>query len=203
VNRASAWQAARRSGRLAFVKNPHMQELLTLKVPLLETLLRATLMYLAVCGLLRLIPKRQAGNIAPHDLIGAVIVGGLAANGIMPDEASPADIFVMITVILLWNFVLDWIGDRVPVLRHFLREPPTRLVQNGRVLRASLRREMLTEEELFAQLRKQGIEDLDRVKEAFLETDGQISVIEADPGASRPKKSIMPAETRGDEKRQR
>jgi uncharacterized membrane protein YcaP (DUF421 family) len=163
-----------------------MVDILELHVPIHQTLIHASLIYVVVCVLIRVIPKRQAGNISPHDMVGAVIVGGLAVEGIAPPESSPADVIIMIAVILFLNFIFDWLGDRVPVLRRFLHEPPTCLIRNGRVFRQALRREMLTEEELMAALRKQGVDDISRIRVAYLETDGAISVVEAEGPARSP-----------------
>jgi len=149
-------------------------------LPLHQTLIRATLVYLVVCLLIRLIPKRQAGSISPQDITGAVIVGGLAVAGIADPKAAPADVLLMISVVLTWNFVLDWLADRIPALRHLIREPPTCLIRNGAVVRAALRREMLSEDELMAQLRKQGVDDIRQVRSAHLEADGEVSVVRAD-----------------------
>jgi uncharacterized membrane protein YcaP (DUF421 family) len=154
-------------------------DLLKPQLPVHETLIRATLVYLVVCALIRLVPKRQAGNISPQDMVGAVIVGGLAVSAIANANAGPADIVLMIALVLGLNYALDWLGDRFPWLRRLIREPPTCLIRDGRVLWPALRREMLTEEELLAQLRKQGVEDISRVKAAYLEANGEVSVVEA------------------------
>ena len=62
------------------------------------------------------------------------------------------------------RFVLDWLSYRSAFLHRLLRTPPARLVRDGRVLTANLRRELRTRRELMAQLRKQGIEDVGQVK---------------------------------------
>ena len=63
----------------------------------------------------------------------------------------------------------------------FFREAPTCLIRNGRFLRDAMRREMVTEEELLAELRKQGVSDVSQVRQSYLEADGQVSVVKAPP----------------------
>lgn len=149
-------------------------------LPIHVTAARAAAVYLIVCALLRVIPKRQAGSISPQDIVGAVIVGGLAVEGIAQSDAGPADFVIMITVVLMCNFGLDWLADRFPALRRLIREPPTCLVRDGRIDRRALHKEMLAEDELLAQLRKQGVEDVNQVRSAHLEADGEVSVVRAD-----------------------
>ena len=55
---------------------------------------------------------------------------------------------------------------------------PLPLVKRGKLLRQNMRRELITEAELLGKLREQGVEDISKVKQANIESDGQISVIE-------------------------
>jgi uncharacterized membrane protein YcaP (DUF421 family) len=55
--------------------------------------------------------------------------------------------------------------------------PPLKLAENGKMLRHYMRRELRTEDELMSMIRQQGINDIQKVKEAFIEGDGRISVI--------------------------
>lgn len=58
-------------------------------------------------------------------------------------------------------------------------------MRDGRMLRRNMRRELVTEDELYAQLRQQGVEDLTDVKEVRMESQGQFSVITRDGGGRR------------------
>jgi uncharacterized membrane protein YcaP (DUF421 family) len=62
-------------------------------------------------------------------------------------------------------------------LQHLTHPTPLELVHEGRLLRRNLERELITEEDLMTQIRREGVEDLQQVQNAFLEGDGHISVI--------------------------
>jgi uncharacterized membrane protein YcaP (DUF421 family) len=81
---------------------------------------------------------------------------------------------------VFWNFALDWLSDHSPRVRRFLTPPPLLLIKDGRLLRKNMRRELITEDELMAELRKQGLESPAEVRAARMEGDGQISVIPVD-----------------------
>ena len=98
-------------------------------------------------------------------------------------------ILLMLAIILLWDYVFNVLEFHFPRFRRIAQDSPTLLIHNGHVLERNLRREQLTEEELKASLRKQGIEDIGRVKQAILEVDGHISVIEKGDQALSGKKS--------------
>jgi uncharacterized membrane protein YcaP (DUF421 family) len=67
-------------------------------------------------------------------------------------------------------------------VERFIHPPALPLVQAGRVLRHNMRRELVTEEELMSQLRKQGVNELTEVKLAYMEGDGRISLVTYEAG---------------------
>jgi len=76
-----------------------------------------------------------------------------------------------------WSVILDLLETRVPALSRLFRESETVLIDNGRLMRRNMRSELVTEDELMAVLRKEGIDDPAAVQSACLEADGEISVI--------------------------
>jgi len=180
-------------------------ELLKFQLPIWLSITRTALVYLIVCVFMRLVPKRHAGRISPQDVVGAVIVGGLTVGAIADHDAGPPDLLLMICVILGLNYLLDSLGGRFPWLHRLLKEPATRLVHDGVIDREALRREMLTEEELHGQLRKLGVGDVQRVREAYLETSGDVSVVPTNnpPAADKEKPRSQPARPARKSKRSR
>ena len=154
-----------------------MHEFFALTKPLWEIAVRATLVYFALIALARVIPKRRAGHISPNDILALIVIGGMGTDAIMGGSKSITDILLMIGVIVAWGYLLDKLEYRFPFLRDFLRDHQTALVHDGRLLKKNLEREMITEEELMAVLRKEGVEDLSMVRSACLEADGEISVV--------------------------
>jgi uncharacterized membrane protein YcaP (DUF421 family) len=154
-------------------------EMFELTMPLWEIAARATIVYLAIILVVRLMPKRKTGHISPNDMLTLIVIGGMATDAIMGGSTSIGDILLLIGIVLAWGYVLDLMEFRVPALSRLLREPETVLVENGQLLRRNMRSEMVTEDELMAVLRKQGISDLSGVRSACLEADGEISVIGA------------------------
>ena len=147
------------------------------EVPMWEIAARGSLVYVAVAVVLRLVPKRQIGNIAPNDMISLVIVGTLAADAIMGDIKALPDIILMIVVILLWDYLSNLAEYHFPRYRGIAQDSPTLLIHRGVLLKDNLRKEKLTEQELIASLRKQGVTDIADVQQAILEVDGEISVV--------------------------
>lgn len=154
-----------------------MSEVFGLTKPLWEIGLRATVVYVALVLLVRLVPKRNAGHISPNDLLTIVVIGGVATDAIMGGSTSVGDNLLLIAIVLLWAWLLDRLEFHSPVAQRLLRDRQTTLIEDGRLIRKNMRRELVTEQELMAALRKEGIDDPAQVQSACLEADGEISVI--------------------------
>lgn len=154
-----------------------MMEVIALTTPIWEIALRATLVYLGVYLLLRLIPKRTIGNFSLADILTLIILGSIAQKGIVGDSNSVGDIALIIVIVLIWDYVLNSLEYHVPFFRGILRETESALIRDGRLMHGNLRREMVTEDELLAVLRKKNVTDISTVRSAYLEADGDISLI--------------------------
>jgi len=146
-------------------------------VSLGELIVRGTLMYLILFGLLRLLPRRQAGGIGTTDILVIVLLADVTSNGFSASYTSVVEGTVLVATILFWSYLLDWIAFNWPGVRRILHSRPLPLIENGKLLRRNLRAELVTMDELMSQLREHGVEDCAQVKRAFMEPDGEISVV--------------------------
>lgn len=151
-----------------------------LETPLWEIFIRGTLVYIALAIALRLVPKRQTGNIAPNDMIAVVIIGALAADAIVGESKTLLDLFLMILVIVFWDYISNVAEYHFPRFRKIAQDSPTLLIYKGVILEKNLRKEKITQQELAASLRLHGVSDIAQVQQAVLEADGEISLIKRD-----------------------
>jgi len=142
-----------------------------------EIVFRGTIMYLGLFAVLRFMGRRQAGNFGPADLLVIVLIADAAQNGLGKEYSSVTEGLVLALTIVAWDYLIDWLQYRYPALRPLLTAPSLTLIENGRVNQANLDRELLTEDELRAQLREKEVVKYDEVKLAKLEGDGRLSVI--------------------------
>ena len=149
-------------------------------VPLLEIVLRASVMYISLFVLLRIILKRQTGRLGMTDLLLITLLADASQNAMAGEYTSIADGIVLVCTIIFWNYTFDWLGFKFPWFSRIIEPAPLPLIKNGRLLRRNMRQELVTEDELMSQLRKQGLDDPKKVKEAYLESDGQFSVVQLD-----------------------
>src|SRR4051812_40924621 len=151
--------------------------LFTPEMSLPEILIRGTVIYLALCLLLRVVLKRQAGKVSLSDLLVVAVVAGVCRNPLVRDAYSVTDGTLMVATILGWSYVLDWLSYHSPLVHKLLHSPPVPLIRDGRILKENLRHELMTENQLHCKLRKEGVRDAAEVAEAWMEGDGNVSVI--------------------------
>jgi uncharacterized membrane protein YcaP (DUF421 family) len=144
-----------------------------------EIVLRGTIVYLFLFVLLRLL-RRGAGAIGISDLLVVVLIADAAQNAMASEYKSITEGLILVTTIVVWDYLLDWVGYKFSPVRRLLRPSPLLLIKDGRIQRRNLRQEMITEEELIEQLREQGVETVEEVKKSHIEGDGHISVITKD-----------------------
>jgi len=146
-------------------------------VPFLEIILRGTIMYIALFALLRVVLKRQTGSLRMTDLLLITLIADASQNAMAGAYTSIPNGIVLAGTIIFWSYAFDWLGYRFAWFRRLTEPPPLPLIQNGKLLRKNMRQELITEDEVKSQLREQGLEDLTQVREAFMESDGHISII--------------------------
>lgn len=144
-----------------------------------ELFLRGSVIYLLILVLLRIF-RREAGALSTADLIVIVLVADAAQNAMGSNYRSIPEGAILVATIFAWNWVVDWLAVRSRWLHRLLHPAPLELVRDGRINRRNLRKEMLTPDDLYEQLREHGIENLAQVKRCYLEADGHLSVIKAD-----------------------
>ncbi|MGQ5525057.1 DUF421 domain-containing protein [Chitinimonas sp. PSY-7] len=158
--------------------------LFALSMSPLELVIRGTALYWFLIFIFRVAVPRNIGEITIADVLLLVLIADASQNAMAGGYTSVTDGFVLIVTLVGWSAAFDWLAFRFPAIQKILEPPPIILIRHGRILHKNLRKEFMTVDELKAKLREHGIEDLMRVKAAYLESDGQFSVIEVDGNVS-------------------
>ncbi|NEX60378.1 DUF421 domain-containing protein [Noviherbaspirillum galbum] len=148
-----------------------------LSVPPLELIVRGTAMYWFLFLLFRFVIRRDVGAVGIADILIFVIVADAAQNAMAGEYTSVTDGMILVSTLIGWNFLMDILSYHSALVRRFVESPPLLLVSEGRLHYRNMRKEFISEDELWTKLRQQGVDSLDKVKLVFMEPDGQISVI--------------------------
>ena len=152
--------------------------LFELTVDPIELVVRGTVMYWFLFLLLRFVLRRDIGSIGIADVLLLVVIADAAQNAMAGGYESITDGLILVATIAAWNWGLDRLAYRFRSVRRVLEAEPLELVRDGKLMRRNLRKEYITPDELMAKLREHGIDKLDAVKVAMMESDGEITVIQ-------------------------
>jgi uncharacterized membrane protein YcaP (DUF421 family) len=155
-------------------------------LPIAELVVRGSLLFLGLTFILRLTGQRESGALALTDLLVIVLLAEAVSHAFAPDSTSVTDGLILVLTILAWSVALDAVAYKFPAVRKILKPSKRPLIENGQLNKRLMRREFMSRQEIEAQLRLHGIENLDQVKYAFMEPIGMISAFRKDGGESGP-----------------
>ena len=155
-------------------------EVVSPQLPIWELVLRGTATYLFLFALLRFVQKRQAGTLGIPDLLLVLVITHAAHNALVGEYHSLSDGAVLMSTVLAWNVAINWLSFHVPFVARLVHPSPLELIRDGQENWANMRREFITREELLSHVRRAGAEDISDVKGAWIEGNGQISIVTSD-----------------------
>ena len=144
---------------------------------MLQTIFRTLILYVTVLIVMRIMGKREIGQISPFDFVVAIIIAELAA---IPMEGHHIPIWegiIPIITLLVAEVTLSLIGLKSRIARKIIDGSPSILIENGQILRKELRRQRYSLDDLLVQLREGGYPNVADVEFAILETSGKLTII--------------------------
>jgi uncharacterized membrane protein YcaP (DUF421 family) len=158
--------------------------------PLAEIVLRTLAVYAVVLVGLRLLGKRQLGQMTTADLVMILLIANAVQNAMVGPDTSLVGGLVAAVVLLVVNFVVTRVAAGSPFAERLVSGSPTLLVKDGAFVEAGLRHEGLARDEVEMAIREHGIADVTGVRIAYLEPDGTVSVIPIDAHVLRGRRKV-------------
>ena len=139
--------------------------------------LRTIILYAFIIAGIRLMGKRQVGELEPSELVLALLIADLAAVPMQDFGIPLLTGLIPILTLLCLTMALSVLTMKSVRFRAVLCGRPSVIVENGKLRQREMQKNRFTLDELMEELRMKGITDLSTVKYAILETNGQISVL--------------------------
>jgi uncharacterized membrane protein YcaP (DUF421 family) len=158
--------------------------------PALQIFARSLLVYVGVLVGLRLMGKRELGQMTVFDLVVILLIANAVQNAMVGADVSIQGGLLAAAVLLAVNRVVAALRVHSGVWGRLIEGTPTVLVQEGEFLEAALRKEGLERQQVEMAMREHGIDSLKQVKLAILETDGSISIVPEGARVVRTKKHV-------------
>lgn len=139
--------------------------------------IRTIVLYITVIIVMRLMGKRQIGELQPYELAVAIMISELATVPMQETGMPVINGIIPILTILLMQLIVSFLSMKSITIRTIVSGKPVILVERGRIVEENMRKELYTINELAEQLRIKNISNISDVEFAILETNGQLSVI--------------------------
>jgi uncharacterized membrane protein YcaP (DUF421 family) len=144
----------------------------------MDLVIRAAVGFLFVLLLTRVVGRRELSSLEPFDLILLVMIGDLVQQGITQNDFSVTGMLLVGSTVALLTVLVSYSSFKFPRLRPIIDGEPVIVVENGKPIERNLARNRITLGELAAAARAEGLDSLEKVRWAVLETSGKISFIQ-------------------------
>ena len=138
--------------------------------------MRTIILYTALILAMRLLGKRQIGQMEPSEFVVAMLVADLASIPMQNNSIPLVNGLVPILTVMGLELILSHLSLKSIRLRKLLCGKPVILIDNGKIIQENLRRTQVTLDELSGHLREKDVLDIQTVQYAILETNGNLSV---------------------------
>lgn len=141
------------------------------------TLIRATVLYAIIIFLIRLMGKRQIGELQPSELVITILLSEIASIPMQDNNIPILHSVVALFALVAYEILSSAIGLKSHKLRTFMQGHPVIVIKNGEIDLKALRKLRMTVNDLLSALRQKDVFDIAQVSYAIFETNGKISVL--------------------------
>ena len=158
----------------------------------METVVRVVIIYLFLMVALRLMGKREFGELAPFDFVVLLLIPEMFSQGIVREDFSLTNALIAVSTLLALVFLTSLLNFRFAAVGRAVAGVPAVLVRHGYLVPSNLERERVAPGEVLDAMHAAGLHRMEQVRWAILETDGRITVIPWDPSEhGRPDEANM------------
>lgn len=144
---------------------------------LLRVIIVGSLAYGALIFWLRIFGKRTLSKWNAFDFVVTIALGSTLATVLLSKDVVLIEGIAAFLLLIGLQFIITWLSVRFRFVQRLIKAEPTLLLRTGKMLTDVLTRERITESEVLAAVRSEGIASLEEIEAVVLETDGTFSVI--------------------------
>lgn len=140
------------------------------------TLVRAVIIYFFIIMAVRIMGKRQVGELKPQELVITILISAVATTPLEENSIPLANSLLPIMIFVALEMITSGISMKSITARNLLQGKPIFIIKNGKLQQKELRNLRFTIDDLIDALRQQGAFDISEVENAIVETNGSLSV---------------------------
>lgn len=146
----------------------------------MDSVIKAAIVFFVLWAILRVSGRRTLGEMTAFDFVLFLIIGGSTQRAITGEDYSLTNALLLVATFVVLDIGLSILELKVPASRPILNAMPMILVENGYLMTLRMRRARITEDNILeAGRRLHGLERIDQIKFAILESTGEITIVPA------------------------
>jgi uncharacterized membrane protein YcaP (DUF421 family) len=142
-----------------------------------EIVARVAIVYLFILFSLRLLGKREFGDLSPLEFVMLMLIPDIVSQGIVVEDFSLTSALVAVSTVMLLVLLTSILTHVSRRAQAAVSPRPTVLLHDGSLYPKSLDEERVSPDEILQVARESGLESLDQVKWAILQSDGNIAIV--------------------------
>ena len=154
--------------------------LIGLEIPAIEKVIRPIIVYVVLLVLFRIFGRRELAQLNPMDLAVLLLLASALENAIIGQDESLIGGVYGAVALLSTNWLVNAVSYRVPWLDRLLQGEPRVLIRDGTIDQEIMRSEKLSDSDVDEALHREGIDQVETVRRAYLEPSGQLTIIPED-----------------------
>ncbi len=143
----------------------------------METVLRITAIYLFIMVALRVMGKREFGQLSPLELVSLLMIPEIVSQALTGENYSVTNAFIGVATLFVLVFASSLVMHRFKKAEVAITGEPTVLVHRGQMFPRQMNLTRVTPDEVFSEMHKSGLQRLEEVDWAILESDGSIAIV--------------------------
>ncbi len=143
----------------------------------MESVIRVVIVYLFVLFALRLLGKREFGQFSALELVMLMLIPDIVSQGIVREDFSLTTALIAVSTVMLLVVLTSMLAHVSRKVELAVTPQPTVLLFDGNLYSSAMNKERITAEEILQVAHQSGLETLDQVKWAILQSDGRIAII--------------------------
>lgn len=139
--------------------------------------IRAVIIYITVIIALRIMGKRQIGEMTPHELVITILVSQVAIIPLQDNAMPLANMVIPILIFVSFEIIVSAVSMKSIGFRNIIQGKPIFVIRNGKLDEKQLKRLRITIDDLMDAVREKGYFDISEIQDAVVETNGNVSVL--------------------------
>lgn len=142
---------------------------------LIEVFFRSIMMFTVLLLILKIAGKRGVKQLSVFEIVIIIGLGSAAGDPMLYEDVGLLPAITVMLVIILFYKVITWLTAISPKFEQFIEGQTQCLIDEGEFSLKTFKKESLAQDEFFQELRIKSVEHLGQIKNAYIETNGEIS----------------------------